>query len=111
MQGANLGEEIEKAVMIKNLSCLISDEIRKNNVKKTWPSTPKDILNDTSMQNANLYNLIVWIIDPNAQFSNDGFVKLSKNKSIKVMKICDDIMTLLRTLKPAPGQVLLSLNT
>ena len=27
------------------------------------------------------------------------------------MKICDDIMTLIPTLKPALGQVLLSLNT
>ena len=90
---------------------MIRDEIRTNNVKKPWPPTPQDILNDTSMENANLYNLIGWIIDPNARFSNDGFVKLSKNKSIKVMKICDDIMTLIPTLKPALGQVLLSLNT
>ena len=74
-QAANLGERIEKAVMIKNLSRLISDEIRTNNVKKLWPTTPEDILNDTSMKNANLYNLIGLIIDPNARFSNDGFVK------------------------------------
>ena len=49
-QATNLGEGIEKAVMIKNLSGLISDEIRTNNVKKPWPSTPQDILNDTSME-------------------------------------------------------------
>ena len=66
VQAANLGEGIEKAVMIKNLSHLISDEIRTNNVKKPWPLTSQDILNDTSMENANLYNLIGWIIDPNA---------------------------------------------
>ena len=84
VQTANLGEEIKKAVMIKNLSGLISDEIRTNNVKKPWPPTPQNILNDTSMENANLYNLIGWITDPNARFSNDGFVKLSKNKSIKL---------------------------
>ena len=63
------------------------------------------------MKNANLYNLIRWIIDPNARFSNYGFAKLSKSKSIKVMKTCDDIMTPIPTLKPALGQVLLSLNT
>ena len=45
-------------------------------MKKPWPSTPQVILNDPSMKNTNLYNLISWIIDPNASFSNDGFVKL-----------------------------------
>ena len=43
------------------------------------------------MKNANLYNLIGWKIDPNALFSNDGFVKLSKNKSIKVTIIPSSI--------------------
>ena len=95
--------------MIKNLSRLISDEFRRNNVKKPWPLTPQDILNDTSMKNANLYNLIGWIIDPNVPFSNDGFIKISKNKSIKVMKICDNIMTLTLTIQPALGKVLLTI--
>ena len=49
-QAANLGEGIEKAVMIKNLSRLINDEIRTNNAKKPWPPTPQDILNDTSIE-------------------------------------------------------------
>ena len=111
VQAANLGERIKKAVMIKSLSRLISDEIRANNLKKLWPPTPQDTLNDTSMKNANLYNLIGSIIDLNTRFNNDGFVKLSKSKSIKVMKICDDIMTLIPTLQPALGQVLLSLKT
>ena len=62
-------------------------------------------------KNANLYNLIGWIIDPNARFSKDGYVKLSKTKSIKVMKICHDMMTHIPTLQPAFDQVLLSLNT
>ena len=94
VQAANLVEGIEKAVMMKNLSRLLSYEIRTNNLKKPWLPTPQDILNDTFMKNTNLYNLIGWIIDPNASFSYHGFVKLSKFKSIKVMKICDDIMTL-----------------
>ena len=63
------------------------------------------------MKNANFYNLIGWIIDPNAQFSNDGFVNRSKNKSIKVMKICDDIMTLIPTLQPVILGQVKSLNT
>ena len=62
-------------------------------------------------KNVNLYNLIGWIIDPNARFSKDGYVKLSKTKSIKVMKICHDMMTHIPTLQPAFDQVLLSLNT
>ena len=66
-------------------------------------------LNDTSMKNTNLYNLIGWIIDANARFSNDGFVKVLKNKSVKVMKICDDIISVIPTLKPVLGQMLLSL--
>ena len=73
--GCHLGEGIKKTV-IKYLSSLKIDEIRTNNVKKLWPPTPQDILNDTSMKNANLYNLIGWIIDPNARFSNDRFVNL-----------------------------------
>ena len=74
-------------------------------------ATLEVILNDTSMKNAHLYNLIRCITDPIAPFSNDGFVRLSKVKSIKVMKICDDITTLIPTLRTAPGQVLLSLKT
>ena len=61
MQAANLGEEIEKAVMVKNLSHLISDENRTNNVKKRCLPTPKDILNNTSMKNVNFYNIIGWV--------------------------------------------------
>ena len=63
------------------------------------------------MENTNLYNLLRWIIDPNASFSNNGFVKLSKVKSIKVTKICDDIVTFIPTLRLALGEVLLSHNT
>ena len=54
-------------------------KFKQTNVKKTWPPTPQDILINTSVRNANLYNLIGWIIDPNARFSKDGFLKLSKN--------------------------------
>ena len=63
--------------------------------KKKWPPTPLDILNGSSLQNTNLYNLLGWFIYPISPFSKDRFVKLSKVKSIKVMKICDDIMTLI----------------
>ena len=74
-------------------------------------ATLEVILYDTSMKNANLYNLVRCMIDPIAPFSNDRFVKLSKAKSIKVIKICDDITILIQTLRIAPGQWLLSLNT
>ena len=77
--------------MIKNLLCLISDKIRTNNVKKPWSPTPQGILNETSMKNANLYNLRGWIIVSNARLINEGYIKLSKNKQINVMKICDDL--------------------
>ena len=43
---SNLGEGIDKAVMMKNVSRLISDEIWTNNVKNLWPPTPQDTLND-----------------------------------------------------------------
>ena len=81
----------------------------------TWKSRAhplhKIFLNDNSMKNTNFYYLLGWIIDQNLPFSNGGFVKLSKVKSIKVMKICDDIMTLTLTPLRALGEVLLSHNT
>ena len=77
VQAANLGEGIEKAVMMKNLSRLICDEIWTKNVKNLWPPTLQDILNDNSMKNTNFYNLLRWIIDPNVPFSNNVFLKLS----------------------------------
>ena len=52
-----------------------------------------------------------WIFDPNAPFSNDGFVKLPKVKSVKVMKICNDTMKFILTLRSALPQVLLPHNT
>ena len=107
---ANLGEGIEKSVMIKNLSRLISYKIW-TNVKNQWPPTPQDIFSDNSMKNTNLNNLLRWIIDHNGSFMNNGFVKLSKAELIKVKKTCDDIMTLISTLRPALGQVLLSHKT
>ena len=71
--------------------------------KKTWPPTPQDFLNDTSMKNANLNNLIGWITDPNARFSSDGFVKYVKNKiflkifvKIKQFKLWKFVMKLWR---------------
>ena len=50
-------------------------------------------------------------IDPNVPFRSNVSAKLSKVKSIKVMKTCDGIMTFISTLLPALGQVLLSYST
>ena len=52
--GYQFREGIEKVVMKKNLLCLTSDEIRMNNVKKPWPPTPHNILNNTSIKNTSL---------------------------------------------------------
>ena len=60
--------------------------------------------------NKNLYNLIAWIVNPNSSCDDDGFVKLSKVKTIKVKKICDDIESLVPNSIPSLSQVLLSLN-
>ena len=97
--------------MIKNLSHLISGEIRTNNIKNPWLPTPQDILNGTSMENTNICYPVGWIIDPKPPFSNDGLVKPSKVKLIKVMKICDGIGVHIPTLRQTLGKVLLSLDT
>ena len=49
VQARNLGDGIEQAVMMKNVSRLISDEISTNNVKNLWPPIPQDTLNDNSI--------------------------------------------------------------
>ena len=46
---------------------------------------PQDFLNDNSMKNTKLFNLLGWITDPNAPISNDGFVKLSKVESLMTL--------------------------
>ena len=46
---------------------------------------PQDFLNNNSMKNTKLFNLLGWITDPNAPISNDGFVKLSKVKSLMTL--------------------------
>ena len=60
------------------------------------------------MKNTKLFNLLRSIIDPNATVSNDGFLKLSKVKS---MRIFDAIMTLIPLFQSGLGQALLSHNT
>ena len=49
--------------MMKNLSRLLSDEIRTNNVTNPWPPTPQDILNDIPWKMAILQSnsMDIWL--------------------------------------------------
>ena len=78
--------------------CSVDDEIRNNKPKTKDFSNKKAIKNDV---------LIEWIVTPNASFSINRIFKLTFVKSIKVMKTFDDIMSLLPSLKPTLGQVLI----
>ena len=110
INSVTLGEGIEKSITIRNLALSISDEIKSKN-QPPRPPCPQDIIEESSNLNTSLYNLIAFIVNPNTSYDSDGLVKLSKTKSTKVVKLCQDIESLVPNNKPSYSQILLSLNT
>lgn len=104
---------IEESISVKNIGRMIGRSIVSANKEKEklWPPTPQDIINsDLSPSSDLLYNLIGWIVHPDASYGKDGIVKLPPSKVPKVTKLCTDIESLAPNATPSLNQVLLSLS-
>ena len=65
--------------------------------------------------NCRLFDLVLWIVSPNSYAGNDGFVKLSDRKAVKVKEIyiiqyIQNIQSLVPSVQPSRSQVLLSVT-
>ena len=87
----------------------MSNDIQ-SNPKKPWPPTPQDIINSEDTCHRSLYNFISWIASPNSCMDGGVSGRLSKTKSTKVDKICQNIEALVPNVQPRLFQALLSLN-
>ncbi len=49
--------------------------------KEPWPPLPQYMITASDMLDRRLYNIVAWVISPNAPTGSDGYVKLSIQKS------------------------------
>ena len=102
-------EGISNCLRLKNIACSISNDIQ-SNPKKPWSPTPQNITSLNDLCYRNLCNFVTWILSPNSSMDGDGVVRLSKSKSTKANKICQNIKELVPEAQPRLSQALLSLN-
>ena len=57
-----------------------------------------------------MFNLVSWIVSPNLFPGEDGFVKLSDRRAVKVKEICQNIQSLAPSVQPSRSQVSLSMT-
>ena len=109
-----LGGSIQESLLVKNCGKVVYAEIqdRLSKEKRQWSLTPQGILEEKNINTSNntSFKLTASIVSPNSTLDENGTVKLSKIKTTRVSKICDDIETLIPNVKPSLSQVLLSLN-
>ncbi len=113
LKAMSLSEGIEDSITVKNVGKLIGRSLisMNENKEKKWPPTPQEIINSELKPYSDLlYNLIGWIVCPDASYGEDGIVKLPPTKVPKVIKLCTDIESLVPHATPSLNQVLLSLS-
>ena len=112
IQSIVTGQGISNYKQLKSLGHSISLEIQSRE-SIPWPPTPQDVIDSQKDLDLNrkLFNLIAWVVSPNAAMDKNGFVKLSSRKEIKVNEIVQNIQALVPGSKPGLNQILLSLNT
>ena len=109
IQSAITGNGIETSIMVKNLASRIGHNI-KARPQSDWPPTPQQIIESNDDVNMDLYNFLALLVSPGSSIDNTGTVRLSESKTKKVVKLCEDIESLVPTRKPSLSQVLLSLT-
>ena len=57
-----------------------------------------------------MFNLIAWIVSPNAAMGKDGFVVLSYRKATKISEIVQNIQSLVPGAQPGFDHILLSIT-
>ena len=106
------GEGVSSYMQLKAIACLISLDIQSRE-KIPWPPTPQDILESDELLELDmrLFNLLAWIVSPNASMGKNGFVGLSYRKATKVSEIVQNIQSLVPGSQPGFNQILLSITT
>ena len=97
---------IQTPIMIRNLATRISHNI-KLRPDVPWPPTPNQIIE--SKDEIDLNNFLVILVSSKSSFDKD-FARLPPSKAVKIVKICDNIESLIPSRKPSLSQVLLSLT-
>ena len=75
-----------------------------------WPPTSQNLIEVDDLLNQRLFNLVSWIVSPNLFPGEDGFVKLSHRRAVKVKEICQNIQSLAPSVQPSRSQVSLSMT-
>ena len=57
-----------------------------------------------------MFNLVAWIVSPNAAMGKDGFAGLSYRKATKISEIVQNIQSLVSGAQPSFNQILLSIT-
>ena len=106
------GEGVTNYMQLKAISRSILTDIQ-GREKVPCPPTPQDILQSDDLLDLNkrLFNLIAWVVNPNAAMGKNGFVGLSYRKATKVSEIVRNIQSLVPNAQPGFNQILLSITT
>ena len=98
-------------IQLKAISRSMSFDIQ-GREKVSWPPTRKNILesNEFFELDKSLFNLIAWIVSPNAAMGKDGFVELSYGKATKISEIVQNIQSLVPVAQPDFNQIILSIT-
>ena len=105
------GEGVTNYMQLKAISRSILFDIQ-GREKISWPPAPRDILESNEFLDLNkrLFDLIAWIVSPNAAMDKDGFVGLSYRKATKISEIVQNIQLLVPGVQPGFNQILLSIT-
>ena len=106
----NTGEGMKNHIQLRPISRSISDEIKCDVPNEPWPPTPQNLIEVDDPLNRRLFNLVSWIVSPNSYAGKNGFVKLSDRKAVKVKEICQNIQSLVPSVKSSQSQILLSMT-
>ena len=104
------GEGITNYMQLKAISRFSFDI--QGREKIPWPPTPKDMLESNEFLDLvkGLFNMIAWIVSPNAAKGKDCFVGLSYRKATKLSEIAQNIQSLVPGAQPDFSQILLSIT-
>ena len=111
LEAAADGFGLSKTAVFRSAARRLHHALSKKQVKRKWPPTPQDILEDKDPFDADTYNFLAWIVDPHAPIGENGLAKLqSMRKAKKIGEMCRNIESLLPGGQPSMDQVLFSLR-
>ena len=95
---------IQTLIVIRNLATRISHNIKLQS-DIPWPPNPKQIIESKDEIDLDLYNFLAILVSSKPSFAK-GVVRLPPSKAAKIVKICQDIESLIPSRKPSMSQVL-----